>query len=87
MEFLRIKNLGEICEVIGRNHHGAVLLRNRTGHNLWFNQSGVEPCQHGQYIHCWHCSAPILLRDNPVAYHPHYVCSDDCLLGILEHYS
>jgi len=84
-EYLRIKNVGQICRVVGRNAHGGVILKNpNSGRNELFHPSAVESVQHGQYLHCWMCRAPLLIS---VAHpHAHPVCSDYCLSELQEHY-
>ena len=85
-EYLRIKNLGQICRVVGRNAAGAALLKNpNSGRDELFHQNAVEPAPHGQYQACWMCQSPMLIWSGKI--YQRAVCSPACDHDKREHYS
>ena len=85
-EYMRIKNLGQICEVMGYNSFGSVLLKNPNhGRDLVFHPDGLEPAPHGQYQACWMCQSPMLIWSGSI--YQRAVCSPACDHDKCEHYS
>lgn len=69
-QYMQIRNHGQICEVMGTNATGGVMLRNPNGNRaLTFHKNAIEPAPHGQYVFCAFCHAPMMLSPT----HP-YCC-------------
>ncbi len=86
-DWVQIINHGQMCQVLGQNAQGALLLKNTDGCNHLFAPEAVLPAQVGQYTSCWSCRCPVFINCKPGPFFEHITCSDSCRYDMRHHYS